>query len=82
MPSGEFERKLNSCIDCPIKEGRFCTAYKNGISRLVYDLLAEPEGMRQYGEPREILESIEDCLRKLKVGGMKQGNAEREKQLV
>lgn len=75
----ETGRYLNSCTDCPIKESRICAAYKNGASRLVYDPLPEPEGMRLYKEPCEILESIEDCLRKQKTGRTVHSNVEEGK---
>lgn len=66
MKNKESDRNLTSCTECPVQEGRFCTSYKNGASRLVYNPLRPPQGLRQYGEPYEQLESIKNCLDRLR----------------
>ncbi len=78
MKNREFGESLIRCTDCPIQEGRLCTPYKSGASKLVYNLLLPPIGLRKYREPYEELETIEDCLRKLR----EQCNKIIQKQLV
>lgn len=72
MPNMESERKLNTCDNCPEKPGRFCTSYRNGKSRLVYDPLPDPKGRLRYDEPYERSESIQDCLKNLIVAKERQ----------
>lgn len=67
MERVEGFKNYSSCPleECPYVKGRICTAYKPGKTRLIFDPLSSPEGMRLYKGGRERLQSIEECIQEL-----------------